>query len=533
MITIRSWWKNGVIYQIYPRSFLDTNQDGIGDLAGVTQKLDYLVDLGIDAIWLSPIYPSPDIDFGYDVANYVDVDPKYGTLADFDHLVENAHQRNIKIILDLVLNHTSDQHPWFIESRKSKTNPYHDWYIWRDPLIEGQTPNNWLSIFGGGAWEYVESLGQYYYHMFYKQQPDLNWRHPPVRQAMLDVYRFWLERGVDGFRMDVFNMFFKDELFRSNPKGGKGLRSFDRQNHLFDMSQPEMHPLLNEIRQLLNSYGVTYMIGETFNADAKKAASYISIEELHAGFQFDLLNARFSAIAYRKAIVDWLAALGDKWPNFVLNNHDTPRSATRYHAPEDDAILKVSATALLTIRGTPFLYYGEEIGMRNIFLWRHQILDPVSKRYWPFIKTRDGCRSPMQWDDSYNAGFSEQKPWLPVHPNSIQRNVQSQANQPDSLINFYKRLLKLRRDHPALNDGTLQMIDPKNQRVLAYMRKSDNEKILVCLNMSRNSGSLSLPKELSDSNWSILLSQFIAEEQFTFQSKIIIQPYETLILCQK
>lgn len=527
------WWKNGVIYQIYPRSFMDSNHDGIGDLKGIIQKIDHLADLGIDAIWLSPIYPSPDVDFGYDVADYVDIDPRYGTLEEFDTLVKVAHQRHISIILDLVLNHTSDQHPWFIESRRSKDNPYHDWYMWHDPSPTGGPPNNWLSWFGGDGWEYDESLGQYYFHMFYKQQPDLNWRNPEVRKAMLDVYRFWLERGVDGFRMDVFNMYFKDKDLRGNPLGGKGPRKFNHQLHQYDMSQSEMHPLLQEIRYLLDSYGATYMVGETFYSTPQQAARYIGPDQLHAGFDFSLLSSRFSASNFRKAINGWINALEGKWPNFVLNNHDTSRSATRFHAREDDARLKVSAAMLLTIMGTPFMYYGEEIGMRDIFLWRHQVLDPVSKRYWPLHPPRDGCRSPMQWDDRAQAGFSDQKPWLPVHPNYNHRNVEEQSSSPGSLLNFYKKLLQLRKNHSALNAGSMEMIDQDNRKVLSYLRHSDQETTLVCLNMSGQKAILGIPPQLSEQKWIVLLSQHLEDNEIITRSTLKLGPYETLVLLKK
>jgi len=524
------WWKKGIIYQIYPRSFMDINHDGIGDLEGITRKLDYLSDLGIDAIWLSPIYQSPNVDFGYDVANYVDVDQEFGTLQHFDQLVTAAHQRNIKIILDLVLNHTSDQHPWFVESRKSKDNPYHDWYMWHDPSPKGGPPNNWLSWFGGGGWEYDQHLDQYYFHMFYKEQPDLNWRNPQVRQAMLDVYRFWLDRGVDGFRMDVFNMYFKDKDLRDNPLGGKGPRKFNHQLHLYDMSQPEMHPLLQEIRQLLDSYGETYMVGETFYSSPQQAAAYIGDDQLHAGFDFSMLGRKFSAPFFRKAIKDWRSALDEKWPNFVLNNHDNSRSATRYKAKKDDKVLRVSAAMLLTLVGTPFLYYGEEIGMRDIFLWRHQVLDPVSKRYWPLHPPRDGCRSPMQWDGTDFAGFSNARPWLPVHPAFEQRNVQVQQADPASLLHFYKNLIAIRRAHSALNCGSMEMIDDDNPSILAYTRQSDDETVLVALNFTRRTARLDLPIPYRGLACQVILSQFLQQQQVMTGSDLTLEPMETLIL---
>jgi len=295
------WWRDGIIYQIYPRSFADSNGDGIGDLNGITARLDYLAELGVDALWLSPISPSPDVDFGYDVSDYVDIDPKFGTLADFDRLLAEAHRRNIHIVLDLVLNHTSDQHPWFQESRQSRASARRDWYIWRDPAPGGGKPNNWQSVFGGSAWQWDPHTRQYYLHLFYKEQPDLNWRNPEVRQAMLDVFRFWLDRGVDGFRLDVFNMYFKDAGFRSNPPK-PGLRGFDRQQHIYDHSQPEMFPLLAEIRAILDAYPERYAVGETFMGSPEHAAEYVGPDKLHAAFEFDLLHCRWNPADYHRVI---------------------------------------------------------------------------------------------------------------------------------------------------------------------------------------------------------------------------------------
>ena len=526
------WWQYGVIYQIYPRSFLDTNENGIGDLNGITNKLDYLEDLGIDALWLSPIYPSADADYGYDVSDYCDIDPRFGTLADFDHLVSEAHKRKINIILDLVLNHTSDQHKWFIESRKSVDNPYHDWYLWCDPNPNGGKPNNWQSVFGGSGWEYDANLNRYYYHMFYKEQPDLNWRNPDVRKAMLDVYRFWLDRGVDGFRMDVFNMYFKHPDLPDNPSKLLGRRAFERQIHINDMSQPEMIPLLQEVRELLDTYGKTYMVGETFLSSPQQAAAYIGSNKLHAAFDFGLVNSHFSANSFKKAIRNWYKALDGAWPNNFLNNHDSRRTATRYRADENDAKLKVAATMLLTIKGTPFLYYGEEIGMRDITLKRSEILDRIGKRYWPFNKGRDGCRSPMQWDSTNNAGFSTFTPWLPVHPNYHVRNVINQNSHSASLLNFYKQLLKLRKAYSSLYKGNMNLLDPQNDDVLSFTRATHDEEVLVCLNFSSKPQRILLPDELRQKNWQILFSQNPTEESSTFNDLHSLGAYETLILIE-
>lgn len=525
------WWKNGIIYQIYPRSFQDTNADGIGDLTGIIQHLDYLQELGIDGIWLSPINPSPDADFGYDVSDYHTIDPKFGNLQDFDRLLTEAHKRDIHIILDLVLNHTSDQHRWFQESRMSRSNPYHDWYIWRDPAPGGGVPNNWKSVFGGPGWEFDEKLGQYYFHMFTKQQPDLNWRNPDVRATMLDIFRYWLDKGVDGFRLDVFNCWYKDADLRDNPRlPGLHRRAFESYDHIYDVSQPEMIPALQDIRKILDAYPDRYVVGETFLADSAHARTYIGDDRLHAAFDYAYANSPFSAKAFGKAIQYWDSLHGEQtWPNYFLNNHDTPRSSTRYAGPNDDARLKLLAAMHLTVRGTPYLYYGEEIGMRDISLSRWQIQDPVGKRYWPFNKGRDGCRSPMQWDAHPFAGFSTVEPWLPVHPNYKVRNVANQAATPASLLNFYKSLIALRREHPALNAGNLSLIDPGEDALLVYKRFTPEETVLVVLNFSKSIQSFTLPVA-EFNHWDLI---FTGNEPLTSHmtdSTLDLPPYGVAIL---
>lgn len=494
------WWRDGIIYQIYPRSFADGNNDGLGDLPGISRKLDYLADLGVDAIWLSPVYPSPDKDFGYDVADYTDIDPRFGSLEDFDLLLADAHQRGMRIILDLVLNHTSDQHEWFLESRSSRDNPKSDWYLWEDNI-----PNNWQSIFGGRAWTYVPERDQYYYHMFVPEQPDINWRNPEVRSAITDVIRFWLDRGVDGFRLDVFNMFFKDEQLRENPRKF-GIRAFDRQHHIYDCDQPEMIPVLQEIRGLLDSYPERYAVGEPFISTREKAVLYTGSDKLHATFNFEFTWSKFSPREYAKYILDWeqMYAQYGIWPNYVLGNHDVTRMATRYTKNEEDARLRVLMAMLLTLRGTPFLYYGEEIGMRDISLKRSQILDPPGKKYWPLYKGRDGCRSPMQWNDSANAGFSFEEPWLPVNPNYLSRNVELQNSVSNSFINFTRDLIKLRRANPAFVRGDFTLLTEKPKDSLLYMRETDDQKILVALNFKNRSLSINAKNLLPDLEWTML-----------------------------
>jgi alpha-glucosidase len=537
------WWRDGIIYQIYPRSFADSNQDGLGDLPGVTGRLDYLADLGVDALWLSPIYPSPDKDFGYDVSDYVDIDPRFGSLADFDLLLSEAHRRDIRIVLDMVLNHTSDQHAWFQESRSSRDNPKADWYIWSPPrpfrlpfsskmggARREQPPNNWQSIFGGSAWTYVPERDQYYYHMFVPEQPDVNWRNPEVRAAMLDVFRFWLERGVDGFRLDVFNMYFKDEQLRRNPYKA-GLRAFDRQRHIYDCDQPEMIPLLQELRGLLDAYPERYAVGETFISTKEKIMRYCGTDKLHAAFNFEFTWSKFDPAQYARHILNWedLYAKYGIWPNYVLGNHDVPRMSTRHTRGEEDARLKVLLSMLLTLRGTPYLYYGEEIGMRDISLKRDEILDPPGKRFWPFFKGRDGCRSPMQWDDTAHAGFSSAKPWLPVHPNYRVRNVKNQQADPDSMLNFTRKLIKLRRDTPALQRGDFTLLTTQPKDALAYIRNTEQQKILVALNFKdRPAGTENVPA----GKWNTLFSTNREPESTVVMQAGVLQlaPCEALIL---
>ncbi|MFZ5904451.1 MAG: alpha-amylase family glycosyl hydrolase [Chloroflexota bacterium] len=516
------WWRDGVIYQIYPRSFSDSNGDGLGDLPGVIARLDYLADLGVDAVWLSPFYPSPDKDFGYDVSNYVDVDPRFGTLADFDRLVAEAHARGIRVILDLVLNHTSDRHPWFLESMSSRDNPKADWYIWRPPSgsphflrkwgeRQRGVPNNWQAALGEPAWGWVEERGQFYHFSFLREEPDVNWRNPEVHAALMDVVRFWLERGADGFRLDIFNVFFKDAQFRDNPPTF-GLRAYDRQKHIYDMDQPEMFPLLQEFRTLLDTYEDRYSVGEPLFAPPEMTARYCGPDKLHAAFNFDFTICRFDPRQFLRAILNWERAAGTEvWPNYVLGNHDIIRPATRFgegflgaermfiaQLPsgrlEDDSRAKVLMALLLTLRGTPFIYNGDEIGMRELFLTHKEIMDPQGKIYWPLVRGRDGCRTPMQWDASANAGFSTARPWVRIHPDYRTRNVEAQRADPDSLLNLTRALISLRKEKRALRRGRFVPVTPQPRGALVYRRELQGEKpILVALNFSRRALRLETP----------------------------------------
>lgn len=540
------WHQNGIIYQIYPRSFADSNGDGIGDLNGITARLDYLRDLGVDALWLSPIYPSPDVDFGYDVSDYCAVDPKFGSLADFDRLVAEAHARGLHIVLDLVLNHTSDQHSWFLESRSSRDNPKRDWYLWRDPAPNGGgAPNNWQAVFGGSGWEFDAASGQYYYHMFCKQQPDVNWHNPQVRQAMLDVFRFWLDRGVDGFRLDVFNVYFKDGDFTSNPPAvGIPGYGFSRQRHVYDCDRPEMVPLVQEIRALLDQYEAgdgraRYVVGETFISGAQKAASYCGKDRLHAAFNFEFLNCPLQPHPIFERIQRWEHALGAKvWPSYVFNNHDNARSATRWKQrffgdPEDDARMKLAAALLLTLRGTPFLYYGEEIGMRDISIRsRAEVLDPVGRQFWPFMKGRDGCRAPMQWDASAQAGFTggDVRPWLPLQEDYPARNVAVQQQDPRSLLNFYRWAIAVRRAAPALTEGMFQPITYGTRYILAYLRVTREQTVLVALNFSARRKRLVLGSHLARQQWRLLLSTHRDSLPAIRAGLLGLEPFEAIVL---
>jgi alpha-glucosidase len=512
-----TWWQRGVIYEVYPRSFQDSNGDGIGDLAGIHQRLDYLVQLGVDALWLSPIYPSPMADFGYDIADYCNIDPTFGTLSEFDALLAEVHSRGLKLILDFVPNHTSDQHPWFLESRSSRTNPKRDWYLWRTE------PNNWLSNFGGPAWQYDPATNQFYYHSFLKQQPDLNWRNPAVRAAMFDVLRFWLNRGVDGFRVDVMWLMIKDDQFRDNPPNPAytpGAPSSQRLLPFYNANRPEVHDLIAAMRTLVDTYPDRVLIGEIYLPIQQLMTYYgKDLSGANLPFNFQLLQCAWSADAIAQVLFDYHAALPEgAWPNWVLGNHDQPRVASRVGAHQ----ARVAAMLLFTLPGTLTMYYGEEIGMANVPIAPENVHDPAEKNEPGIGAGRDPERSPMQWDATANAGFSTGHPWLPLAPDFAAANVAAQDRDPASMLTLYRDLILLRSFHPALIDGRMQSIAARDN-VLRYQRISPTESLQILLNLGHTATQV-------DASGVILKSTHPGREGESIIQSIELHPAEGLIL---
>ncbi|MBA2572171.1 MAG: DUF3459 domain-containing protein [Gemmatimonadetes bacterium] len=484
-----AWWERGVVYQIYPRSFMDATGDGIGDLSGITSRLPYLRWLGVDAIWISPFYPSPMADFGYDVADYCAVDPMFGTLADWDALIAEAHQLHIRVILDFIPNHTSDQHPWFRESRSARDNPRRNWYLWRDPAPDGGPPNNWVSNFGGRAWTLDRATGQYYYHAYLPEQPDLNWRNPEVERAMHGVLRFWLDRGVDGFRVDALRQVVKDDQWRDNPPNPEWLPSdnpYDSLLPLHTTDRPELEDIVRRMRGVLDEYPERVMVGEL----------YLTLERLmcyydygcHLPFNFQLIELPWDARIMDAAIRRYEEMLPPgAWPNWVLGNHDRHRIASRVGGAQ----ARVAAMLLLTLRGTPTLYYGDELGMTDVPIPPEQVQDPWELRVPGLGLGRDPERTPMQWDASPNAGFTSGRPWLPVAADFRDINVDVQQRDPASLLCLHRRLLALRRAEPALSVGSYEPVEATGS-VLAYVREAANQRFLVALNLNSAPASLNL-----------------------------------------
>jgi alpha-glucosidase len=489
------WWKHAVIYEIYPHSFQDSDGDGVGDLKGITSRLDYLHELGIDAIWITPMYPSPGVDYGYDISDYTAIDPTYGTMADFDNLVAEARKRNIRVIMDYVINHTSDQHRWFKESRSSRTNAKRDWYVWRDGKGEtasdkGQPPNNWQSWFGHSAWQWDETTRQYYYHYFYVQQPDLNWRNPEVHAAMMGVLDFWMKRGVAGFRIDAVSRLYEDPEMRDDPYL-PGINAYGDRNikHKYTDDLPEVHDVLKELRRTVSKYpGDPVLVTEADEPNVEALTKmYGNGDEVQLPMDFQIADVNeLSAPRFRKLFDDIENNSAHGQPEYFFSNHDQPRQWDRYgDGAHNDEIAKLMAVLELCTRGTPQMYYGEELGMRTTDPARiEDVHDPIGKLGWPKEKGRDGERTPMQWDATTNAGFTSGKPWLAVPPSAKTYNVETESKDPDSIFNAYKKLLALRKTNKALRDGEQITINENDPNFFAFVRKTGNTAVVVAMNMS-------------------------------------------------
>jgi alpha-glucosidase len=519
-----TWWQKGVIYQIYPRSFQDSNGDGIGDLRGIAARLDYLASLGVDAIWLSPIFPSPMADFGYDVSNYTGIDPVFGTLQDFDALIAAAHAWGLKLLLDYVPNHSSDRHAWFEQSRSSRSNPKRDWYIWRDARPDGGPPNNWLSEFGGSAWSWDARTGQYYYHAYLKEQPDLDWRNPELRAEMLEVLRFWFRRGVDGFRVDAIHHLVEDEALRDNPPNPDwqpGMPDARRLLRLHTMDQPEVHAAVAEMRRVADEFGGRLMIGEAYLPIQQLMRYYgEGLAGFHLPFNFHLISSSWDPASIASLIGRYEAALPQgAWPNWVLGNHDRSRLASRI----GPAQARVAAMLLLTLRGTPTLYQGEEIGMTDVAIPPERVQDPWEKNV-PGCG-RDPVRTPMQWDASPNAGFTTGEPWLPLAPNAELVNVAVQAEDPRSMLSLYHRLLALRRAEPSLAVGSYGRLWTESN-VLAYERRQSGRTLTIALNFGSEPERL----ELLSRPGRVLLSTHADRAGETVGSTLPLRPDEGVII---
>lgn len=521
------WWKKEIVYQIYPRSFKDTNADGIGDLQGIIQKLDYLQLLGIRVIWISPIFPSPMADFGYDVSDYTGIHPIFGDMNDFDKLLAEVQARDMKLILDLVPNHTSDQHPWFLESEKSKTSAKRDWYIWKDPGPDGAEPNNWLSAFGGKGWEWDKTTGQYYFHSFLKEQPDLNWRNPEVKEAVFNVMHFWLDKGVDGFRVDVMWHLIKDDQFRDNPPNPdyrESMSTYDALLPVYSSDQAAVHDIVEQMRQVVDQYDERLLIGEIYLPLDKLVKYYGQNNQgAHLPFNFQLISLPWDARRLELAINEYEGSLPEEgWPNWVLGNHDNSRIASRVGLAQ----ARVAAMLLLTLRGTPTMYYGDEIGMEDVDIPVSMVQDPQEKNLPGKGLGRDPQRTPMQWDLSKNAGFSEVEPWLPLG-NYQQVNVAAQQEASDSFFRYYQRLIRFRNNEPALQIGEYIPVYAAGG-VLSYLRTHKDKKYLAVLNLG--DATESLEPDLKDWQGEVRLCTQINMEGKRMSGKINLEPNQGLLL---
>lgn len=524
-----TWPEKTVIYQIYPRSFKDSNNDGIGDIQGIIQKLDYLVDLGIDAIWISPMYKSPMKDFGYDVSDYCEIEPMFGILDDFDELVEKAHKKNLKIIMDFIPSHTSSQHPWFLESKSSTKNPKRDWYIWRDAKDNRTVPNNWLSVFGGSRWQYDNKTKQYYLHTFLIDQPDLNWRNPEVQKAMFDVLHFWLKKGVDGFRVDAFDHMFKDALFRdepANPTYKEGLDDpFESQLHIRTTQQPELYDMIKKFHEIVSQYGEKFIVTESYVDLPALVKLYHAGTKNHAPFNFQFISLAWEAKIYKEFIDKFDKHVGEHYlPTYVLGNHDRSRVATRIG--QEGA--KTAALLQLTLRGVPTIYNGEEIGMVDSVIPTDKVRDPFEKNVPGMGLGRDPERTPMQWNSEKYAGFSETKPWLPIPKSAKEHNVESENKDPKSLLQLYKKLLHLRKTSKALLFGKYKSLALQNDHIFGYIRTYEKETLVILLNFSNEEQTTILPYTKAEILINTSLDKTAGERVDT--KNISLRPHEGYLL---
>lgn len=525
------WWQDCVVYQIYPRSFQDSNNDGIGDIQGIISRLGYIQSLGVDAIWLNPIFTSPMVDFGYDISDYRSIEGIFGTLSDVELLLKEAHSRNIKVIFDFSLTHTSNQHRWFQESRLSLDNDKADYYIWSDTV-----PNNWKGAFGGKGWSYDSQRKQYYFHSFLPSQPDLNWRNSDTVDAIFEEVKFWLEKGVDGFRLDVINSMIKDDSLRDNPRNfSKRPRPYDMQRHIFDRNRPEAHAKLRMLRKLIDEYPNRMMIGEIMveePGEPELAASYLGRtgDELHLTFDFSLIHTPFHAGKWQKVGKRWYEAVGrHRSPTWVLNNHDVSRSISRFKNNERKA--RLAAFFLCTQRGSVFIYYGEELGLPNSVVSRKAIKDPVGLRYWPFYKGRDPQRGPMVWKVGKNHGFSQNDPWLPFAKRANRYAVESQERDPDSMLTFYKEILALRSREKVLRQGICVFVEQPNQSLMVYTRIYGEDHCVVVLNFSSKKQTAQLSEFGVRSSGCVEMFSTLrnpTQPRFSFDA-VVIEPYEGVL----
>jgi len=557
-----AWWKEAVVYEVYPRSFKDSNGDGIGDLKGVEQKLDYLKALGVNVIWLCPIYSSPNVDNGYDISDYYHIMKDFGTMADFDSLLAGVHKRDMKLIMDLVVNHTSDQHRWFKESRKSKNNPYRDFYFWRNPGPNGGPPNNWVSYFGGSAWQFDKTTEQYYLHLFAVEQPDLNWDNPAVRDSVFKMMHYWLDKGIDGFRMDVVSLYSKKKGLPDFPKNFDGNFA-----HFYANGPHEQEYLKGMYHKVLSHYDVM-TVGEASGVHLDEAHLYVAPErhELDMIFQFELMGIdhkpgpdyslpkKWTLPEFKKVFIRWdsaLTARGEGWNSVFLGNHDNPRVVSRFGNDKEYRVpsAKLFATLLMTMRGTPYIYEGDELGMTNApFKTIHDFRDVATINRYNEIKAkggdleaflanqrefgRDNSRTPMQWNDQGNAGFSTGKPWIMVNPNYKTINAAAEEADSESVLNYYKRIIHFRHEHPTMVYGDFKVIDRSNPDVFAYIRGEGNDRYLVLLNMSNNPVDFALPESVSRKSWNLMIDNY-EDGQSQSGSSIKMKPWESMVYGEK